>query len=485
MKQEKKINNSPEPVSISGTKIILNQLMDCICKLKINGVNGTGFFCKINFGNNETKNFLITNYHVLNKKNYEENNKIILLLNDQEEIKNIDLKIHRNTYFNQENDITLIELNNNDNIVNFLELDDDLFRHNNNILYDHKSLYVLQYPQGKKAAVSYGLLTSLDKFEIKHTCSTDNGSSGSPILNLETNKVIGIHKEGSINFEFNKGTYLKYVLIDFIQKNINKINENNNNISNNISKNNNNIQNNLGNFGNMNFNNINLNLESKSSNLNNNIMNNHNNFIIAEFIQLFGYNTRLKLNPNITVNDMLINYLNTIKKPELIGQNSEITFLWDGGIFLFGDNTPISFYLNNLNYINIVVGNANLAKNLNNQKSNSQVYTSGTGELIPRKEDITYEYKNELLAIKNNNFINICFTIYSSGLKVYINAQKNMSFSELFKNFMKKIGKPEFDIGTKIIFISGGYKLDVKSQEPISKFFKFNFANVTAFDQYD
>jgi len=62
-------------------------------------------------------------------------------------------------------------------------------------------------------------ITSIDNLEIKHTCSTEYGSSGSPILNLETNKVIGIHKEGSINFEFNKGTYLKNILIDFIQKN--------------------------------------------------------------------------------------------------------------------------------------------------------------------------------------------------------------------------------------------------------------------------
>ena len=46
MKKEKKLNNSVVPVSISGTKTILNQLMNCICKLNINGANGTGFFVK-------------------------------------------------------------------------------------------------------------------------------------------------------------------------------------------------------------------------------------------------------------------------------------------------------------------------------------------------------------------------------------------------------------------------------------------------------
>ena len=54
-----------------------------------------------------------------------------------------------------------------------------------------------------------------------HYCSKDNGSSGSPILNLKNNKVIGIHKEGSFNFNYNKGPLLKYPINDFITKNNN------------------------------------------------------------------------------------------------------------------------------------------------------------------------------------------------------------------------------------------------------------------------
>ena len=229
MIKEKKLKNSAEPVSISSTKTILNQMMYCICKIKINETYGTGFFCKVPFENNQSKNFLITNYHILDKKYYEKNTKINLLLNDENIIKIIDLRMKRNTYFNKDNDITLIELNKSDDINTFLEIDDKLFIDNNEIIYENKSLYVLQYPQGKNAAVSFGLLNSIDNSEIIHTCSTENGSSGSPILNLETNKVIGIHKEGSINFEFNKGTYLKYPLIDFLQKTKTKIIEKKNN----------------------------------------------------------------------------------------------------------------------------------------------------------------------------------------------------------------------------------------------------------------
>ena len=34
MDDEKMIKDSPDPVSIQGTKIILNQAMNCICKIK-------------------------------------------------------------------------------------------------------------------------------------------------------------------------------------------------------------------------------------------------------------------------------------------------------------------------------------------------------------------------------------------------------------------------------------------------------------------
>ena len=48
------------------------------------------FFCEINDGNNNKLHFLVTNYHVIDKQYYEENNKINLLLNDDTIIKELD-----------------------------------------------------------------------------------------------------------------------------------------------------------------------------------------------------------------------------------------------------------------------------------------------------------------------------------------------------------------------------------------------------------
>ena len=220
---EKNIIGSPDPVSLSCTKTILKQMKKCICKIKIDNTFGTGFFCKIHVENNKTMNCLMTCYHVLNEKYYDKNNQINLLLNDEEEIKVIDLTRERKTYFNKDYDITIIQLNDDDNIYNFLELDDrlkdDIIKLNET--YKNTSIYIIQYLNGKKAAVSYGLLTEMDYNEIKHTCCTENGSSGSPILNLENNKVIGIHKAASSHkFNFNYGTLFKVLLnkINFKKK---------------------------------------------------------------------------------------------------------------------------------------------------------------------------------------------------------------------------------------------------------------------------
>ena len=108
-------------------------------------------------------------------------------------------------YTNEEYDITIIEIKENDNIKNYLELDDkiieDILNNNNrNNKYIDDTIYIIQYPEGK-LSVSYGILNSIyedEKYNFNHLCSTKGGSSGSPILNIN-NKIIGIHKKGYNN----------------------------------------------------------------------------------------------------------------------------------------------------------------------------------------------------------------------------------------------------------------------------------------------
>ena len=213
MKEEKKIVDAADPVSIEGTKRILNQLMNCICKIKIKGEFGTGFFCKIPF-RKEIIKVLMTNYHFLNEKDFKDNKNINLSLNDEK--KTLILGFNRETYFNKEYDITIIELREEDNIKDYLKLDDNLFQDNSEINYKDNSIYILNYSNGSNAEVSYGILNNINGYYIKHKCRIDIGSSGSPILNLKNNKVIGIHNKTSNNY--NIGILLKFPLKDYINK---------------------------------------------------------------------------------------------------------------------------------------------------------------------------------------------------------------------------------------------------------------------------
>ena len=116
-----------------------------------------------------------------------------------------------------------------DNSYKFLEFDD-------NILEDYgsafigNSVYIIHYPshfEDDKVAVSFGIIKGrYENVFFKHFCSTEFGSSGSPILNLINNKVIGIHsKRGSK--EFNIGLFVYESIKDFINKYNIKINEKN------------------------------------------------------------------------------------------------------------------------------------------------------------------------------------------------------------------------------------------------------------------
>ena len=317
------IKNSPAPVDIAGTKTILNQMMNCICKIKINATNGTGFFCKIPYKNRSIK-VLMTNYHVLDDIYYQQNKDITLLLNDEKEVKIINLGIERKTYFNKDYDVAMIELKENDNINNYLELDDNLFKEETKAYYKDISIYTLHYPYGNKASVSYGLSSDIDDYEMKHLCSTEHGSSGSPILNLSNNKVIGIHKQGSKKFNFNLGTCLKFPLNDFY---------NNNSMVNSIMK----------------PNSVMLDLFNDMK---------KNSFAGPKKNVIFkttrGHAHNLIVRYETTIDELLKYYLRRMNRTEFIGSHN-IVFLFNTSPVKFGDQTTIATYFKNSNNPKIIV----------------------------------------------------------------------------------------------------------------------------------
>ena len=174
---------------------------------------GTGFFCCTNY---ENKNIpcLITNYQVIDDEYIKENKKIEISLNDNE--KNGDIIVCEQDIIYQskkdEYDLIVIKVKEGQEyikFINYLELNDILFGES---LKGYNSIYIPHYANTQNAAVSYGICITYDtnyKYDMQIKFNTLSGPSGGPILNLLTNKVIGIYI---------KDVYKKMVKSNIIQE---------------------------------------------------------------------------------------------------------------------------------------------------------------------------------------------------------------------------------------------------------------------------
>ena len=228
---QKTLIDHSESVPHESLKYILAQMENCICKIKFKGGYGTGFFCAIPFPDlNNLLPVLITNNHVLGKKDIKIGKEIIFTTNNEKNFYKISIDARRKVYTKEKPfDITIIELIKEYKNAIFLEIDEYLL--NSNIttyddVYNQKSIYLLHYPNGEKMEYSIGVIKniSLDNCDIQHYCATKDGSSGCPIINLSNYKVVGIHKAAMEIKNWNLGTLLKGPIEDFnkLYKNKNK-----------------------------------------------------------------------------------------------------------------------------------------------------------------------------------------------------------------------------------------------------------------------
>ena len=150
------IENYPKPISIEGTKKILNQMENSICKIyKEDGGKGTGFFCHI-IHNNNIIPMIMTNNHILDDIYLKQNKEINITLNDDKESKIIKLNNDRVIYTNKIYDITIIEIKPESDLINnymFMTIDEKIYQDNSNILYNKHSIYIIHYAKDEKAVV--------------------------------------------------------------------------------------------------------------------------------------------------------------------------------------------------------------------------------------------------------------------------------------------------------------------------------------------
>ncbi len=199
----------------------LSEISRVVCQINIKGeknILATGFFLKFYLEKNDLY-FLLTNYHVITKEIVDQKKNIYLDYDFKKEHKKIKLDTRlRIIIFFEELDITLIEITDIDNINKKIFLSSFL---NNKDLKD-KRIYIVQYPySGENLSYSKGIVDKItENNTLTYNSDTNKGSSGSPILLENTNKVIGIHKEGDEYYKHNRGTLI-YPIINYLKDNNN------------------------------------------------------------------------------------------------------------------------------------------------------------------------------------------------------------------------------------------------------------------------
>ena len=189
---------------------VTNKVLKCVCKITVKNQGkyyfGTGFFMNIY----DSKKYLLTNYHIISDENKDDNIEIEI---HNHTTMNLKLENRYIKFFPKPIDITVIEIIKADKIYNDIELlDYDMNYKKGYEFYKNSDVFSIEYPYGKEAVNASGRIKDIDGNEFEHTIPTDNGSSGSPIMLLNSNinlvQVIGIHKEADYDKKVNQGTFI-------------------------------------------------------------------------------------------------------------------------------------------------------------------------------------------------------------------------------------------------------------------------------------
>ena len=142
-----------------------------IYKIKVGNDEGTGFFCKVPFPDqNNILKVLITANHVLYDKTlYNEEESISILINEEKQERLLSLS-NRIKYSSWDYDISIIEIKEEDKINNYsyLELDDKILddilnNNNNNEMEEYKdiAIYILQNHYKFNLSVLFAMIPGL------------------------------------------------------------------------------------------------------------------------------------------------------------------------------------------------------------------------------------------------------------------------------------------------------------------------------------
>ena len=212
IKDELKLNNPIDDISN------IMKVAKGTVKIELDNDKGvaSGFFLKLERNNKEFY-CLMTNAHVITKEMITNQEKIKIKYDNETKEINLELNEKERIIFCFMDfgiDITIIEIIPKDGIKDktyFLNPNTD----KNYEEFIGKNIQIIQFPDGKKLSKSEQKITErftkID-YMFYHNASTIEGSSGSPIILKDDDKVLGIHKGGIRGKKKNVGIFIGIIL---------------------------------------------------------------------------------------------------------------------------------------------------------------------------------------------------------------------------------------------------------------------------------
>ena len=184
-----------------------------------NRISGSGFLIKLETNDdNKPIRCLMSNEHVITKDIIDSNKTIEVSYDDQKG--KIKIKLDKNERIIRDFrylgiDATIVEILEKDKVKEDLFLLPNIDFNEGYQEYKNKDIYIVQYPGGKGLSYSEGKIIDIDEIthQITHKSSSQNGSSGSPICLKGSRHILGIHKQGSKNF--NLGNFIRPIVDSF------------------------------------------------------------------------------------------------------------------------------------------------------------------------------------------------------------------------------------------------------------------------------
>ena len=184
---------------------MINRASKAICKINImekeRQTQGSGFFMIIN----DKLKCLVTCQHIVHSNLVDNSISIEIYGNKLKEIK----LNNRYMEFFKDLDISIIEIKDSDDFIQEVEFfETDLNYINGYDQYNNISIFILQYAKGELSVSSGKIIEILDNHEFGHNAGTDFGSAGSPIILINSSKVIGIHKAKDKDRQIKYGSFI-------------------------------------------------------------------------------------------------------------------------------------------------------------------------------------------------------------------------------------------------------------------------------------